>query len=177
MKKKTTTTLNGRKLTPTERKEIILVKRILGAISESKFAYDEKQEKIDFDVVFIGLSSTDIDDVITIFSAFRDLKDSAKNAISLKDLTIFMDRCYTSLDKLNNIAGFGSTYHEIITRFYINKEFTNIDDAADELNVGSRNTFINRSKEAMLQLYNIWLCADKGKHIGMLKKMLDAIEE
>ena len=53
MKKKTTTTLNGRKLTPTERKEIILVKRILGAISESKFAYDEKQEKIDFELKFL----------------------------------------------------------------------------------------------------------------------------
>ena len=160
-----------------ERKEIALVKRILSVISESKFAYDEKQEKIDFEVVFIGLSSTDIDDVITIFSAFRNLKETTKDAISLKDLTGFMDKCYTSLEKLKGVAEFGTLYHDIITRYYINKEFINMDRAMDELNIGCKKTFVNRSREAMLQLFKIWLYADKGSYIEMLKMMLDAIEE
>ena len=175
--KKTNSTKGAPKYTSAQKKEIVAVKKILGAISESKFAYDEKKEKIDFEVVLIGLSSEDIDDVITIFSAFCNLKESTKDAISLKDLTIFMDRCYATLDMLNNVAGFGNIYHEIITRFYINKEFPNIDEAAAELNVGSRNTFIARSHEAMLQLYNIWRCSDKGCHMKILKKILDSIED
>jgi len=174
MKKKTT--LNGTHLTQVQRKEIELVKRILGVISDSKFAYDEQQEKIDFEIVYVGLSSTDIDDVITVFSAFKNMKEATRNAISLKDLTRFMDRCYTSVKKLNHVAAFGKTYHEIITRFYIDKEFPNIDEAADALNVGSRNTFINRSREAMLQLFNIWLCTCKEEDVEILKAMLDAID-
>ena len=175
--KKKQKALVGAKLTPLQKKEITLVKKILGAISESKFAYDEAQEKIDFEVVLIGLTSTDIDDVITIFSAFKNLKDTTRNAISAKDLMLFMDKCYTSVDRLSNVAEFGGIYHDIVTRFYINKEFTSMDDAAYELNIGSRTTFINRSNEAMLQLFNIWRCADRGIYIETLKKMLETINE
>ena len=174
--KKDKRTLVGAKLTPLQKKEIALVKKILGAISESKFAYDEAQEKINFEVVLIGLTSTDIDDVITIFSAFKNLKETTRNAISAKDLMRFMDKCYTSVDRLSNVAAYGNIYHDIITRFYINKEFSSMDDAAYEMNI-SRTTFINRSNEAMLQLFGIWYCTERGIYIETLKKMLDAIDE
>ena len=49
MKKKTN--INGTNLSQVQRKEIELVKRILGVLSDSKFAYDEQKEKIDFEIV------------------------------------------------------------------------------------------------------------------------------
>lgn len=141
-------------------KEIISdVKFILASMSKSKFAYDMDRNIINFDVAVASFSSENKYKLVQVMRSFVNCDDQKIEEIFSDNLALFLDFFYRTIMNIKNVAKYGNVYYEIIVRYYIEKEFRNIDDAVESINgVKSRATFIRRSNEACYQLYVIWYC-------------------
>lgn len=143
-----------------EDQEIISkVKMILDFMSRSKFAYDEAAKTINFDLAMAAFSAEEREQLSEILKSFS--KSTDKNLLDRipDNLEFYLDVYYRIILDLNNVARYGNVYYNIITRYYIDKEFTNIGAAVKALDgIGSRGTFFRRANEACRQLYLIWSC-------------------
>lgn len=143
----------------TDGENIADVKVILRCISKLKFAYDENSKSINFDLAIEGLS---IDDRIQLTETLKSIsisKNQNTEEIISTNLALYLDVFYRTIPDLKKVAKYGNAFYEIIVRYYIEREFDNINEAAKSIDgIGSRATFIRRSNEACLRLYTIWFC-------------------
>lgn len=157
----------------TDKQKIERVKTILDIISKCMFAYDEIKQTIDFDVACIGLTSKNIDDIIGVFTEFKDYKNIADMARDSKSLAILLEHCYASIECLKHVKPSGQVYYDIVSRYYINKEFKNTDEATEKIcSEYTRQTFFRRCNSACLELYHIWFCKMPRQNIDILTEIL-----
>ncbi len=160
----------------TEQKVISIVKTILAAISESKFLYDEKEKRINFEAALAGLNSTNIQDLFEIFSNFNDHKNLTQNIQDVEILASILEHCHLTISHLKKIPKNGVIYYEIITRYYIEQEFSNADLAVEAIEgINSRATFFRKSKEACWHLHKIWFCTDLKYYKNILNEIIIAL--
>lgn len=142
-----------------EDQEIISkVKMVLDCMSKSKFAYDETEKTINFDLAMAAFSAEEKEQLSEILKSFSKSTDQKLLDCISDNLEFYLDVYYRIILDLNNVARHGKIYYNIIMRYYIDKEFPNIGAAIVALGIGSRGTFIRRAKEACRQLYLIWSC-------------------
>lgn len=143
----------------TEKEIISDVKLILNSMSKSKFAYDEAMNTINFDLAVAGFSSEEKEKLSQTLISFSNSKDEKIDVLISDNLALFLDFFYRTIVDIKKVAKHGNVFHDIIVRYYIEKEFANIDDAVESIDgVRSRATFIRRANEACYQLYIIWYC-------------------
>ncbi len=131
------------------------VKVLLNAIRESKFAYEEDKNTIDFDIAIKGLNGNTYDDIIAIISNFSDLRQLTQTISEMQIVADLLFACNSTIQRLKYIPKYGELYYDIITRYYINEEFANADAAAEAFHLG-RRTFFRRLDAAIKQLHKIW---------------------
>ena len=159
-----------------ETQKISCVKKILEVISKCTFAYDELQQTINFDMASVGLSSSDVDDIIEVCSNFPNFKGTTSFLYEEKSLSILLENCYSSIVRLKNVPKHGEVYYNIIMRYYIKKEFRNADEAAEKICADyTRQTFFRRSNAACKELYHIWFCVMPRNNIEILNEIINSL--
>lgn len=134
-----------------------IVKALLKAISESQFAYDKDQGRIDFEIAMKGLSSSTYSDLIAITSNFGDLHQLTGTISEAEKAADVLCACNSTIEQLKYIPQYGQMYYDIITKCCIKKEITNIPSFAEQLGISTR-TFHRRQKAAYKELHKIWFC-------------------
>lgn len=143
-------------MTSEEKKRIkASVRVVLNAIRESKFAYNADKNMIDFEIAMQGLSSKTYDDLIAITSNFKNLSPFTQHLSDMVFAADILCACYNSIHQLKYVPRYGREYYDIVTRYYINKEFKNPDSAADAFNIKIR-TLYRYLEAAMFHLHTIW---------------------